>query len=95
LTYPTIKLFYQSLKANYEPTTKQKLSSNRDYHFCFYRNRNPRKHLNFMKTEKKEVVCIRLLESIKKKVDAEAKKMYLAPSKLVSIIVQKYYESKN
>jgi hypothetical protein len=48
-----------------------------------------------MKTEKKEVVCIRLPESIKKKVDAEAKKMYLAPSKLVSIIVQKYYESKN
>lgn len=48
-----------------------------------------------MKVEKKEVVCIRLLESIKKKVDAEAKKMYLAPSKLVSIIVQKYYESKN
>jgi hypothetical protein len=25
-------------------------------------------------------------------VDAEAKKMYLAPSKLVSIIVQLYYE---
>ena len=48
-----------------------------------------------MKVEKKEVVCIRLPESIKKKVDAEAKKMYLAPSKLVSIIVQKYYESKN
>jgi hypothetical protein len=45
-----------------------------------------------MKVEKKEVVCIRLPESIKKKVDAEAKKMYLAPSKLVSIIVQKYYE---
>lgn len=48
-----------------------------------------------MKTEKKEVVCIRLPESIKKKVDVEAKKMYLAPSKLVSIIVQKYYETKN
>lgn len=47
-----------------------------------------------MKVEKKEVVCIRLPESIKKKVDAEAKKMYLAPSKLVSVIVQKYYESK-
>jgi len=47
-----------------------------------------------MKVEKKEVVCIRLPESIKKKVDAEAKKMYLAPSKLVSIIVQKYYEKK-
>ena len=45
-----------------------------------------------MKVEKKEVVCIRLPESTKKKVDAEAKKMYLAPSKLVSIIVQKYYE---
>ena len=45
-----------------------------------------------MKVEKKEVVCIRLPETIKKKVDAEAKKMYLAPSKLVSIIVQKYYE---
>ena len=48
-----------------------------------------------MKKEKQEVLCIRLPESIKKKVDAEAKKMYLAPSKLVSIIVQKNYEPKN
>lgn len=48
-----------------------------------------------MKKEKQEVVCIRLPESVKKKVDTEAKKMYLAPSKLVSIIVQKNYESKN
>lgn len=45
-----------------------------------------------MKIEKKEVVCIRLPESIKKKVDAEAKKRYLAASKLVSIIVQQHYE---
>ena len=42
-----------------------------------------------MKKEKQEVVCIRLPESIKKKVDAEAKKMYLAPSKLVSIYCTK------
>lgn len=48
-----------------------------------------------MKTEKKEVVCIRLLESIKKKVDADAKKKYLAPSKWVSVIVNLYYETKN
>ena len=48
-----------------------------------------------MKKEKQKVVCIRLPESIKKKVDDEAKKMYLASSKLVSIIVQKYYEPKN
>ena len=49
---------------------------------------------NNMKVEKKEVVCIRLPESIKKKVDAQAKKMYLAPSKLVSIIVEMYYIEK-
>ena len=42
--------------------------------------------------EKQVIMCIRLPETIKKKVDAEAKKMYLAPSKLVSIIVQLYYE---
>ena len=47
-----------------------------------------------MKKEKKEVVCIRLPESIKKKVDAEAKKMYLAPSKLVAVIVEQYYQTK-
>lgn len=42
--------------------------------------------------EKQVIMCIRLPESIKKKVDAEAKQRFLAPSKLVSIIVQKYYE---
>ena len=36
-----------------------------------------------MKVEKKEVVCIRLPESIKKKVDAQAKKMYLAPTLII------------
>ena len=43
------------------------------------------------KEPSKKVMCIRLTESTKKQVDAEAKKRYLSPSKLVSVIVEENY----
>jgi hypothetical protein len=39
----------------------------------------------------KKVMSIRVPESIKKQIDAEAKKRYLTPSKLVSVIVEEHY----
>ena len=63
-------------------------------HFNEFEKQYKKAVQTIMKKEKKEVVCIRLPESIKKKVDAEAKKMYLAPSKLVAVIVEQYYQTK-